>query len=505
MLVLPAWGRAAQLIVFMLTAALAAEAGAGELMNGNFDNDLTSEWFCFSQGALFRKAILVAILLVAPGLHLLHAAHPEHSPPPQIQSQSFEQYLEKSVVLRSEIDRFLAGTTWGRFDPEFGYVLGNSIMPWGIDHSATIETVQTDGARTSFLYSTKRARINTYGDSFTECEQVSDGETWQEYLAGHLGEPIRNFGVGGYGVYQAYRRMIREEKTDHPAKYLILMICCDDAIRSLYRVRWAAIYPWFREEAEAIHMFHGNYWDHLEMDLDNGQLIEKKNLLSTEDSLYHMTEPQWMAEHLKDDLALELEVYRRGFIRDLNREQVSKLAARLNFPFDWSLETKPGTVTSRWSDTPETLMQFQAGELLNRYSQRATIVVLDKARNFARENGKKLLVVLNGTVDLDRMKRDGTREDQDVLDHLVKEGFDYIDLNAVFFRGFQKSNLTADEYMKPYLVNDLGHPNPMGNHFIAYAMKDKMVEWLDPKPVPYQQPEVQSVNFKGYLQGGVYH
>ncbi len=40
----------------------------------------------------------------------------------------------------------------------------------------------------------RKARINTYGDSFTECEQVGDGQTWQEYLAGHLGEPVRNFG-----------------------------------------------------------------------------------------------------------------------------------------------------------------------------------------------------------------------------------------------------------------------------------------------------------------------
>ena len=39
-----------------------------------------------------------------------------------------------------------------------------------------------------------------------QCYQVSDGETWQEYLAAHLDEPIRNFGMGGYGVYQACRR-----------------------------------------------------------------------------------------------------------------------------------------------------------------------------------------------------------------------------------------------------------------------------------------------------------
>ena len=51
-----------------------------------------------------------------------------------------------------------------------------------------------------------RCRINTYGDSFTQGSQVSDGETWQEILAAHMGEPVRNWGIGGHGVYQAYRR-----------------------------------------------------------------------------------------------------------------------------------------------------------------------------------------------------------------------------------------------------------------------------------------------------------
>jgi len=475
-------------------------------MDVTMKNRRVTAWF--DNGGFMRKAILAAMILLASGTQVLPARHSEKlydssEAEQQTSNQSFQQYLEKSVVSRQDVDEFLKGKAWGKFDPDLGYTLGNSLMPWGIDHSSTIETVQANGARTSFLYADKKPRINAYGDSYTECEQVNDGETWEEYLAGHLGEPIRNFGVGGYGVYQAYRRMIREEKTDYSAKYLILTICCDDSIRSVLRLRWAAIYPWFREEAETVHMFHGNYWDHLEMELDTGRFVEKKNLLSTEQSLYHMTEPQWMAEHLKDDLALQLEVYRRGFIRDLDREQISKLAAKLDFRFDWSLESKKTTIISRWSDTPETPMQFQSGELLNRYGQRATVFILEKARTFARENGKKLLVVLNGTADLDRLKQMGTREDQEVLDYMAKEHFDYVDLNMVFFREFQKSNLSAADFMNTYLVNQ-AHLNPMGNHFIAYAMKDKVVEWLDPKPVPYQQPETQNVNFKGYLHGGIY-
>ncbi|MSU64618.1 MAG: SGNH/GDSL hydrolase family protein [Opitutus sp.] len=70
--------------------------------------------------------------------------------------------------------------------------------------------------------------MNTYGNSFTQCHQVSDGETRQEYLAAHLGEPIRNFGVGGYGVFQAFARLRRMEQTAVQSPYLIFNVYDDD-------------------------------------------------------------------------------------------------------------------------------------------------------------------------------------------------------------------------------------------------------------------------------------
>ena len=119
-----------------------------------------------------------------------------------------------------------------QFDPEVGYILGNFMPRDGMDGSSTFSTVQSDGTRTSFMYRGKPCRINTYGNSFTQCHQVSDGETWQEYLAAHLGEPVRNFGMGGFGFYQAYRRMLREEQTEKGAEYVMLYIWGDDHVRS---------------------------------------------------------------------------------------------------------------------------------------------------------------------------------------------------------------------------------------------------------------------------------
>jgi hypothetical protein len=393
---------------------------------------------------------------------------------------SFEQYLRESAVSRELLDRFLRGPSWAQFDPELGYILGNYLPADGIDRSATISTVQSNGARTSFMYCGKKCRINTYGDSFTHCHQVSDGETWQEYLAGHLGEPIRNFGMGGYGVYQSYRRMIREERTDHGAEYLIFYIWGDDHIRSLLRCRHAIIYrEWDHQGGR---MFHNNFWPNLEMNLETGQFLEKENLLPTPSSLYHMTDPQWMVENLKDDLALQLYAFKLGYVRDLNRERISKLAIRLDYPMDWSQQST---------------LQTQAGELLDKYSLQATRFVLEKTRQFTRENGKKLLVVLFDPYRaMAEMRQSGTRYDQKIVDYLLREKYNYFDMNEVHLRDFQKLSVPFEEYMKLYFI---GHYNPRGNHFFAYSIKDKVVEWLDPKPITYQKRDPQSIDFRGYL------
>ena len=419
----------------------------------------------------------IRILWVVPAVCLMM---PSRLSSQETAKPSFEQYLKDSAVTRELIDRFLRGPSWAQFDPELGYRLGNYLPSDGIDGSATLSTSQSNGARTSFVYSGKKCRINTYGDSFTLCHQVSDAETWQEYLAGHLGEPIRNFGMGGYGVYQAYRRMVREERTDHGAEYLIFYVWGDDHIRSLLRCRHAIIYKtWDHQGGQ---MFHNNFWSHLEMDLATGRFVEKDNLLPTRESLYQMTDPQWMADHLKDDLALQLYAFKRGYIRDLDREPVSRLAVRLNYALDWSQEST---------------LPRQAGELLDKYSLSATEHILGKARDFARQNKKKLLVVLfdPGRV-LPEMRTSGTRYDQQIVDYLTKEKFDFFDMNDVHLRDFQNYKLSFADYMKLYFI---GHYNPRGNHFFAYSIKNKVVEWLDPKPITYQKRDPQSVDFKGYL------
>ncbi len=410
---------------------------------------------------------------------LLFAAHCLMAQPAAL--PSFDTYLRESALPKAVIDRFLRGPSWARFDRDLGYVPGSYLPADGMDQSRSISTVQANGARTQFVYAGKPTRINTYGDSFTHGDQVNDAETWQEYLAGHLGEPIRNFGVGGYGVYQSYRRMIREERTAHAAEYLVFYIWGDDHIRSLLRCRHAIIYKRWSHRGGA--MFHANFWSHLEMNLDTGSLEEKENPLNTPASLYKMTDPQFMVDKLKDDLALQLYAVAMGYTNDLDQPQVAKLASHLGYQFDWSQPSE---------------RKRQAQELLDRYSLEATRFTLAKAREFAQQNKKKLLVVLfDPGRAMREMREGGQRYDQPIVDYLKRENFNYFDMNEVQLADFARYRIPFDEYRKLYFI---GHYNPRGNHFFAYSIKDKIVAWLDPKPIPYRNLGEETIDFSGYLK-----
>ena len=398
------------------------------------------------------------------------------------QKKSYVEYLEKSAVPKEELDIFLNQDSWAQFDPEVGYILGNYMPHDGIDNSYTLSTVMKDGKRTNSVYVDKPCRINTYGNSFTHCHQVSDSETWQEYLAGHLGEPIQNFGMGGFGVYQAYRRLVRREKEDKNSKYVILYMWGDDYVRSVFRCRYASYYTRWNDYGG--YMFHGNFWSNIEMDTHAGKLVEKESRINTKEDMYKMADPEFMYNNLKDDLMLQLYLMSYDMVNsDVDVEGLTKLANILELP------------EVDFSSTES--MQSTSTALKNKYSFEATKYILKKTDEFCKANGKQLLLVHFDPTNVFRAMVNGEkRYDQEMIDFINNNGYAYFDMNKVHLDDFKKFNLSLDEYMDRYFI---GHYNPSGNHFFAYAIKDKIVDWLDPKPITYLQNDDKLIRFKGYL------
>ncbi|MHB1354474.1 MAG: hypothetical protein ACYCZF_00700 [Anaerolineae bacterium] len=395
---------------------------------------------------------------------------------------SYRDFLREAAVSRCDLDVFLDPHTpsMAQFDAELGYILNNNLSRDGIAGSRTIQTVDGQGARQAGVYGHLPCRISTYGDSFTQCAQVSDYETWQCYLAGHLGEPLRNWGVGGFGFYQAYRRMVRTELSSDGAEYVLLYLWGDDHHRSLLRCRHALTQRWW--DSKGGRAFHGNFWRHLEMDLSCGKLLDVPNLLPTPESLYRMCDPEFMVEALCSDLMLQMSAYCQGIIDEIDMEAVNRLAEILGQP-------KPT------GDTPAELKQALI-HLRDAYAFAASIHILDEAHAFCLQQEKKLLVILFDPQVTRQLITTGRRYDQPVVDHLQKRGYPYFDMNLAQVEDFKCFNLPLEAYMKRYLI---GHYNPAGNHLFAYALAPVLVEWLEPKPLPYQDESEGLVSFEGYL------
>ena len=90
--------------------------------------------------------------------------------------------LREAAPSREELDRWLnpAFPKWAQFDAELGYLPHNCAVRDGMDDLLSVYTYEPSGARRRRSYADLPCRINTYGNSFTQCHQVSDGETWQE-------------------------------------------------------------------------------------------------------------------------------------------------------------------------------------------------------------------------------------------------------------------------------------------------------------------------------------
>jgi len=385
---------------------------------------------------------------------------------------SYEQYLRNSAVSKEVIDVFLDSSqpSWAKFDSELGYTLGNSLPQDGLNGCSTISTSQENGARTAHIYVKRPCRINTYGNSFTQCHQVSDGETWQEYLAAHLGEPVRNFGMGGYGVYQAYRRMVRTERSSDRADYVILYIWGDDHCRSLMRCRYAVIYSrWNHRGGFA---FHNNFWANLEIDIESGRFVEKENLLPTPASLYQMTNPDFMIETLKDDLMVQLYVVGQVEPSSLDFARLNTLAEILGVP----------GIDESDSDS----LKASAEQLRTAYGFAATKHIIEKAVSFCQEHGKELMLFLLCPSATRQLLHRKPRYDQEIVDYLESKALRYFDMNLVHLKDYGDFNLSVEDYMRRYYI---GHYSPAGNHFFAYAIKDAIVDWLNPKPITYRAAE----------------
>ncbi|HUR57804.1 MAG TPA: hypothetical protein VM029_08840 [Opitutaceae bacterium] len=373
--------------------------------------------------------------------------------------------LRGLLYTKKEVDEWLAGKAFpfAKYSSEYGWLLRPGRVREGVDKSVCVYTFGPLDERITINYRDRPCRINTYGNSYTQCHQVSDGETWQEALAAHLQEPLRNFGVGGWSVYQAYLRMLREEQRA-PAEFIVFNIYEDDHFRNLD--------SWRNIRAKKHVRFIEPTLPHVVVNAEEQRFDERPNPCPTPASVYHLTDLDWVEQQFKDDFALRIMLAHANATAS-NPEQAY---ADIN-----RLATTHGIITR--VDTGAALSK--AAEALHcRTAYFSSMRIVEKIETYARQTGKRVLYVLSGPArNIAQFVSEGVRRDQPFVDFMRAQKLPFVDLLDTHVRDFASYKGDIKDYLARHFI---GHYNPRGNFFCAQAIKGPLVQMLDPKPVPYR-------------------
>ena len=377
-------------------------------------------------------------------------------------------YLRSLMPSRQRIEDFIAGAYGPRdmrpgevlqYDPELGWIHHEAIGSTGVDGSRELYNYESDGARKVINFPDKSCRIRTYGNSFTHCSQASNNETWGEYLAAHLQEPVRNYGVGGYSVYQAYRRMLKVEART-PGGYIILNIWDDDHYRNLDA--WRSIR--FGKGSRC-----GFTLPHLRVDVAGGTCMQIENIAKTREDLYRLSDEEYLWRTFQDDPILKMVMAARVGGRNPSEAVVGPVALAFGIPEAMTADTE---------------MAKKIRKIHTEAALFATRNIVTWVEEFTREAGKHLMIMLSfGQGNVAAHLSGEPRFDRSFVDWLKGKPYPVLDMRDVFATEYRKSKLGVDQYLAPFYN---GHHTPRGNFFTAWALMDTVVHWLNPRPLPYR-------------------
>jgi len=377
------------------------------------------------------------------------------------------EYLRQLMPSREQVENFIRGRQgpeklsrnqgW-TFDSELGWILCDSVRPRSVDGSKGFYRYESNGARKIVNFPDKPCRIHTYGNSFTHCDQVSDGETWQEYLAAHLQEPIHNYGIGGYSVYQAFRRMLTVEKQD-PARYIILNIWDDDHFRNLDS--WRSIR--FGQRTPC-----GFTLPYLRVNVKRNQCEQIENLCRRPEDVYKLCEEDFVRRTFENDPVLQVVMGTRN-----SGKTTPKLLKSISETF--------GIFDKK-------ILALRPEEAIRKIHTEAALYatrnIITWTEQFVEKNNKELMLVLSfGQGNIVKELKGMPRFDQSFIDWLDGKHYPVIDMRDFFLADYKQFKVDINTYLKRYYI---GHHNPAGNFFTTWAIKNHMVEWLEPHPLPYQ-------------------
>jgi hypothetical protein len=294
-------------------------------------------------------------------------------------------------------------------------------------------------------------RISAFGDSFTYGADVKLGENWAKRISA-MKPPIEvlNYGVGAYGLDQAYLRYLQVGADYHP-QVVFIGYMTENLARDVNVFR--GFYTSFYRNA---------IFSKPRFRVENGALVLVPNPLAT------------------------LDDYRR--LRD-NEEEVLSQLGRNDYhyvgqyragPLDFSPSVRFGKMVAARIRTARQIPIFTAD---GRYEQRSeayevTVRIFDAFYRTVLDDGAlPIIVVLPDLNDQQRSREGEPRRYAPLLEYFRSRGYRYIDALGALEPVQQRYTMSEISAVK------WGHFSKLGNDIVAQYILESLVKWdLDEAP-----------------------
>lgn len=338
---------------------------------------------------------------------------------------------------RASLEKFLR-------DWEGEHTKQDALLGWGPNYSHANSAGMRDDREYDRVPPPGTIRIAAFGDSFTYGSDVELGDTWEKQLA-VIDPPIEvlNYGVGAYGLDQAYLRYLKVG-TEYNPNIVFIGYLSENIARNVNVFRpfysrsyrnWILTKPRFK--------------------VRNGELVLLKNPLSSFEAYEHflLNDSEMLAKLGENDYHYQSK-YNTGGLDFLPSVRFAKIF--------W------GTLNERKANPI-----FTTSGMYNVKSEayEVTVKIFDAFHRKVLENGAlPIIIIFPGLNDQWRSRKNEKRRYAPLLDYFRSKGYRFIDTLGALEP--YESRYTVDD-----LVRDWGHYSPLGNKIIAEYMSAYLKNW----------------------------
>ena len=338
------------------------------------------------------------------------------------------------------------------------YVSFSPTLGWSIKDNGSSKLYQANssGIRSNkeyaFIPPRGVRRVSTFGDSFTHCDGVKNNETWQAIMESHDSNiEVINFGVGGFGLDQAYLRYL-EDGIQYKSHIVLIGFMSENISRN-------------------VNTYRPFYFSITGIPLTKPRFVIKDGKLSLiPNPMQKLHDYERLLLHPKDvfsEIGINDYYYKKRYTSNI---------------FDWSPTFRLVKITiqqevDKKSSNKDIFINGRYNE--NAEAFRVTKKIFDEFYNETIKN-KSIPIILifpNGS-DVVRYHRQKTKRYSPLLSYFDSTGYKYIDLMDAFENADVKDLFVghyspfANKLVAEYILN---HLNNMSNqeHLTASPLRSK--------------------------------